>query len=69
MDWSQRKRTVLMIVFGILCLALLATSIVMFVLFPDKVIIGLLVLLGSSIFLFLSLFNMPIKEKRPRYRN
>lgn len=69
MDWSQRKRTVLMIVFGILCLALLATSIVMFVLFPDKVIIGLLVLLGSSIFLFLSLFNMPIKEKKPRYRD
>lgn len=69
MDWSQRKRTVLMIVFGILCLALLATSIVMFVLFPDKVIVGLLVLLGSSIFLFLSLFNMPIKEKKPRYRD
>ena len=69
MDWSQRKRMVLMIVFGILCLALLATSIVMFVLFPDKVIIGLLVLLGSSIFLFLSLFNMPIKEKTPRYRD
>ena len=68
MDWSQRKRTVLMIVFGIICLALLGTSIAMFVLFPDKVIIGLLVLLGSSIFLFLSLFNMPIKEKTIRGR-
>ena len=68
MDWSQRKRTVLMIVFGIICLALLGTSIAMFILFPDNVIIGLLVLLGSSIFLFLSLFNMPIKEKTIRGR-
>ena len=69
MDWSQTKRVVLMIVFGVLCLGLIAGGIVMFVLFPDNVIIGLLFLLGASICLFLSLFNLPIKEKTPRYRN
>ncbi len=66
MDWSQTKRVVLMIVFGILCLGLIAAGIVMFVLFPDNLIINLLFFLGASIFLFLSLFNLPIKEKNNR---
>ena len=68
MDWSQTKRIVLMIVFGILCLGLIAGGIVMFVLFPEQIIYGLLFLLGASICLFLSLFNLPIKEKTIRGR-
>ena len=68
MDWSQTKRVVLMIVFGILCLGLISGGIVMFVLFPEQIIYGLLFLLGASICLFLSLFNLPIKEKTIRGR-
>ena len=63
MDWTETKRVVLMIVFGVLCLGLIAGGIVMFVVFPDNTIINLLFFLGASIFLFLSLFNMPIREK------
>ena len=66
MDWSQTKRVVLMIVFGVLCLGLVAAGIVMFVLYPENIIINLLFFLGASIFLFLSLFNLPIKEKNMR---
>lgn len=69
MDWSQTKRVTLMIVFGILCIGLLVAGIVMFVLFPEQVITNLLFFLGSSIFLFLSLFNLPIKEKKQKYRD
>ena len=66
MTYSQRKRLILMIIFGVICLGLLAAGIVMFVLFPDNLIINLLFFLGASIFLFLSLFNMPIQEKERR---
>lgn len=66
MTYSKRKRLILMIIFGVICLGLLAAGIVMFVLFPDNLIINLLFFLGASIFLFLSLFNMPIQEKERR---
>ena len=66
MDWSQRKRVVLMIVFGVLCLGLVAAGIVMFVLFPENTIINLLFFLAASICLFVSLFNLPIKDKNLR---
>ncbi|MBE6136165.1 MAG: hypothetical protein E7181_02735 [Erysipelotrichaceae bacterium] len=68
MDWSQTKRVVLMIVFAVLCLGLIVGGIIMFVKFPEQIIYGLLFLLGASICLFLSLFNLPIKEKTNRGR-
>lgn len=68
MDWSQTKRVVLMIVFAVLCLGLIVGGIIMFVKFPEQIIYGLLFLLGASICLFLSLFNLPIKEKANRGR-
>ena len=66
MTYSQRKRLILMIIFGVICLGLLAAGIVMFVLFPDQFITNMLFFIGASIFLFLSLFNMPIQEKERR---
>ena len=70
MDWSQKNRVILMVLFGILTLGLIAGGIVMFIQFPDSYIYGLLFLLGASICLFLSLFNMPIRVKEDKkYRD
>ena len=49
MDWSQTKRVVFMIVFGILCLGLIAGGVVMFIKFPEQIVYGLLFIVAASI--------------------
>ena len=58
-----------MIVFAVLCLGCIAGGIVMFIVLPDKFVIDMLFFIAASIFLFLSLFNLPIKEKEIKYRD